>query len=107
MGSRAEAIADLLEIRTGAAIRDGERFITSSGRIWGKHNKSLYPISGKDIVNVSSLEYNLLRTSQKFGYDKAIIELEYKINSGVINSYQAVRVRNLLEMFKGMKNGRT
>lgn len=52
LGSREAAMIDLAEIQSGAAVRTGELFETSSSRVWSMHNSWVHPVSGPDVVNV-------------------------------------------------------
>lgn len=104
LGPKTAAMADLAEIQSGAALRTGELFETSSGRTWGMHNSSVHPVSGPDIVNVSSMEYNILVHAQKQGTDKAILMLEKMSEKRLLTTDQVARTREILNI-AGAKNG--
>ncbi|SCC24963.1 RHS repeat-associated core domain-containing protein, partial [Gilliamella intestini] len=102
-GTRTEALADLAEIKSGVAIRDGELFTTSSGRVWGIHNNSVHPVSGPGVVNISSLEYNILVQARKRGKDNALITLGHLEKNKKLSSEKIERVKILLNLMKDRK----
>ncbi|WP_156830468.1 DUF6861 domain-containing protein [Methylobacter marinus] len=104
LGSRQEALADLSEIQTGNAIREGELFTTSAGRVWGRHNSSIHPVSGPNVVDVTSSEYNILVQAQKQGADKAMQTLEHMTNKQILNSEQYQRTREIVNIIRKLKN---
>ncbi|OCG61501.1 RHS repeat domain-containing protein [Gilliamella sp. Fer4-1] len=102
-GTRTEALADLAKIKSGVAIRDGELFTTSSGRVWGIHNNSVHPISGPGVVNISSLEYNILVQARKRGKDNALITLGHLEKNKKLSSEKVERIKILLNLMKDKK----
>ncbi|MWP63290.1 hypothetical protein GQ593_13210, partial [Gilliamella sp. Pas-s25] len=98
-----EALADLAEIKSGVAIRDGELFTTSSGRVWGIHNNSVHPVSGPGVVNISSLEYKVLIQAKKYGKDKAIITLNHLEKKKILDPEQIKRTKAILKLMKDKK----
>ncbi|WP_239423800.1 hypothetical protein [Snodgrassella communis] len=102
-GTRAEALADLAEIKSGKAVRNGELFTTSSGRVWGMHNNSVHPVSGPGVVNISSLEYNVLAQAKKRGKDNALNTLNHLEKNNQLTSEQVGRTKKLLNLMKDKK----
>ncbi|MDQ0045676.1 LysM peptidoglycan-binding domain-containing protein [Variovorax boronicumulans] len=97
-GDRADAFADVAEIRLGLAVREGQEFSTSSGRIWGMHDTSLHPISGPNVINISSQEYKVLAQAQKQGGDRALMTLENLASKNILDSDQVARTKSLIEI---------
>lgn len=98
-GSREQAMADLAEIHEGRAMRDGEHYITSSGRRWGVHDNSIHPVSGPNIINIESPEYNLLKQAKKKGVQGVLNQLEMmQRNTNLFSALQMRRVKTLLNM---------
>ncbi|MDQ1818181.1 hypothetical protein RBA41_33275, partial [Massilia sp. CCM 9210] len=100
LGPRAEAVADVAEIRSGVAVRDGNFFTTSSGRVWERHDSSVHPVSGPGVVDVSSREYNILVMGQKQGIDKAIYTTGKQLENGVISPEAAERALGILDIMR-------
>ncbi|MGD8911639.1 MAG: hypothetical protein PVJ68_02695, partial [Candidatus Thiodiazotropha sp.] len=100
LGTKQEAIKDLAEIQEGKAVREGELFTVSSGRVWGKHNTSIYPVSGPNVVDVTSAEYNILVQAQKQGTDRAIQTLEHMTNKLILNAEQYQRTMDVISMIE-------
>lgn len=104
LGTKQEALADLAEIQAGNAIREGEFFTTSSGRVWARHNASVHPVSGPNVVDVTSAEYNILVQAQKQGADRATQTLEHMANKQILNSEQYQRTKEIIDLIKKLKN---
>ncbi|MCG7967637.1 MAG: hypothetical protein JAY63_13645 [Candidatus Thiodiazotropha taylori] len=94
-----EAAADLSEIhKLGDEIRTGENFTVSSGRVYGVHNDSIYPVRGPGTVDITSSEYNILLTARKKGLEKAQMSLDMMANKGIFSQEQYDRTKMLLEL---------
>ncbi|MCG8069773.1 MAG: hypothetical protein JAY84_18150 [Candidatus Thiodiazotropha taylori] len=94
-----EAAADLSEIhKLGDEIRTGENFTVSSGRVYGVHNDSIYPVRGPGTVDITSSEYNILLTARKKGLGKAQMSLDMMANKGIFSQEQYDRTKMLLEL---------
>jgi hypothetical protein len=94
-----EAAADLAEIRKlGDAIRTGDTFTASSGRVYGLHNDSIHPVSGPGTVDITSSEYNILVTARKKGMEKAQMSLDKMTEKGILSQEQHDRTKALLEL---------
>ena len=105
LGEKAAAMADLAEIQSGTALRTGEFFETSSNRIWGIHNGSIHPVSGPDVVNVSSMEYNVLVQAQKQGAERAILTLEKMSEKQLLTTEQVARTHDILKLMRARTGG--
>jgi hypothetical protein len=91
---------DLEEIhKLGDVIRQGDNFVTSSGRVYGFHDDIIYPISGPGIVNVTSQECNILIQFRK-NPEKAMKTLSVLEEKGILDSSKVARVRNLMDLMK-------
>jgi hypothetical protein len=97
---KAQVAKDLEEIhKQGDAIRQGENFVTSSGRVYGFHDDLIYPISGTDIVNVTSQECNILIQFRK-NPENAMKTFSILPEKGILDSSQVARVRSLMDLMK-------
>jgi type VI secretion system secreted protein VgrG len=105
IGHRADAVADLAQIRAGLAVRNGTEFTTTSGRLWGVHETSVHPISGPDIVNVTSQEYKVLTQAQKQGSERALMTLENLANKNILDTQQIERTKSLIDLMERRKSG--
>jgi hypothetical protein len=105
LGSREAAMADLAEIQSGTAVRTGEFFETSSNRVWGTHNDSVHPVSGPDIVNVSSQEYKILVQAQKQGVEKAMLTLDKMAEKNLLTPEQVARTQKIITKIRSKKGG--
>ncbi|QWF16421.1 putative Ig domain-containing protein [Lysobacter capsici] len=107
LGPRQAAYDDLAEIRAGLATKKGEFFYTSSGRVWGTHSgtTTIHPVSGDNIVNVTSQEYNALVIYQREGKDTALNYIS-RLDDGVKLTYEnARRVRWIIGALESEKSG--
>ncbi|WP_238791189.1 hypothetical protein [Snodgrassella sp. ESL0253] len=102
-GTRAEALADLAEIKSGKAVRNGELFTTSSGRVWGMHNNSVHPVSGPGVVNITSQEYKTLVQAKKHGKESAINTLNHLQQKKLLTPEQVQRTKSILNLMKDKK----
>jgi hypothetical protein len=99
--SKEEARVDLNEIHEkGDAIRNGDKFTTSSGRIFGIHDGSVHPIEGQGLVDITSKEYNILVTAKKRSVSDAMKELNYLSEKKMLTSEQISRTILLLELIQ-------
>ncbi|MCO6527143.1 MAG: VENN motif pre-toxin domain-containing protein [Snodgrassella sp.] len=102
-GTRAEALADLAEIKSGKAVRNGELFTTSSGRVWGMHNNSVHPVSGPGVVNITSQEYKTLVQAKKHGKESVINTLNHLQQKKLLTPEQVQRTKSILNLMKDKK----
>lgn len=93
----------MLKIKSGTAIKNGEFFTTSSGRVWGIHNNSVHPVSGAGVVNVSSQEYKVLAQAKKQGKDSAMNTLNHLEKNKILTSEQVERTKSILNLMKDKK----
>lgn len=105
VGKREEVAGDLAEIRSGTAVRNGDQFTTSSGRVWGIHNSSVHPISGPGVVNVTSAEYNILVQAQKQGAERAILTMQHMAERNLLTLEQIARTTEIIRMMSGGDGG--
>lgn len=105
LGPQKAAWGDLAEIRAGTAKRTGDLFETSSGRVWGKHGGSVHPVSGADVVNVTSQEYNVLLQAQKVGVEKALVTLDHLAAKSILTPAQVEQTKKILDIMRSLKNG--
>ncbi len=103
LGTRAQAAAELAEIKSGAAVRNGDEFITSSGRTWGIHEGSVHPIRGPQTIDVTSPEYKILVQVQKGEMENALRTLEVLKSKGLLTPEQSQRTLDLIQL---MRNGK-
>jgi len=103
LGPRAAALEDLAEIQMGTAKRSGELFKTSSGRVWSTHGGSIHPVSGPDIVNITSREYNILLQAQKSGADKAMLTLENLAEKRLLTPEQVTKTKDLIDKMRSIQ----
>lgn len=98
--SKTEVAKDLDEIhRLGDAIRKGETFHPSSGRVYKIHEGSVHPVSGSPgTVDITSMEYNILVTAKKKGIEKAQLQISKMSEKGLLNSDQIKRTELLIKM---------
>ena len=99
-GTRAEALADLAEIKSGVAKRSGEYFTTSSGRVWGIHNNTIHPVSGSKVINVTSQEYKVLVQAKKQGKEMAINTLKHLEEKEILTPEQLERTKSILNIME-------
>ena len=105
--SREQVLADLEEINSGQARRvvteTGEvEYHTKSGRVYGTHDDVAYPKSGPGTTELSSPQYNTLRTYQdQVKLDPARANanmakaLDAQVEKGVMTEAEAEQVRDL------------
>ncbi|ALN60394.1 Rhs family protein [Lysobacter enzymogenes] len=107
LGPKAPAFEDLAEIQSGNAVKKGEKFYTSSGRVWGTHSGSntLHPVSGDNVINVSRLEYDILIKYQNEGLPKALNTLQHQERSGAITPENSRRVQWVMGALEREKAG--
>ena len=104
IGTRREALEDLNEINKGLAIKQDAYFKTSSGRVWGIHNNSIHPISGKNIVdNISPRAYDIIKIADKGNIEGAVKQFEIMKNNGLLRADQIQKINTMLNFIKDNK----
>jgi len=99
---RGVILKDLKEIHLyGEKIRKGEKFETSSGRVYGLHEKSVHPISGPGTLNIDSQQYGLLVQAKRNGRDNVNLTLRIILEKGEISPDKAAEVVRLLDLIDG------
>ncbi len=94
-----EVKGDVEEINSGFAAREGNTFITSSGRRYGFHDDILFPVEGSGIVSITSLQYNVLRQFQ-VDPQKAFKTLSILVKKGIMSYEEAEVVERLVRDFR-------
>lgn len=95
-----EVLKDLEQIRAGQALFKNGEWITSSGRTWGMHGNSIFPIKGERIINLTRTEYSLLSRYKKIGYEKLLKEQEYTLLNKAISEQQYIENIKFIEKIK-------
>jgi hypothetical protein len=96
--SKNQVKPDVEEINNGAAQREGNLFVVSSGRSYGVHDDILYPIEGPGIVNLSSQQYNLLVQFKK-SPENALKTKNKLLEKGIISTDDGNLVETLASFF--------
>lgn len=91
---KAEVDADVAEINSGKATRAGDRFTTSSGRVFGFHDDILFPISGPGIEPISSPQYKVLMLFKE-DKEKGLKTLQIFKEKNLMDEKDAAKVEDL------------
>ncbi len=91
---------DLKEIHLkGDSIRVGDKFNTSSGRIYKIHNDSVHPLTGSPgTISIESQEYKILIVAKKHGVEKALNQMNILLEKGLLNQTQVDRTKKLINL---------
>ncbi len=99
---REVVLKDLKEIHLhGESIRTGDKFKTSSGRIYGLHEHSIHPVGGPGTVNLTSQQYKVLIEGKRKGRAGAENYMGFVVRSGGMTSEEAAVVSKLLDVSGG------
>jgi hypothetical protein len=65
----------------------------------------VHPVSGPDIVSVSSQEYKILTQAQNQGAEKALITLDKMAQKNLFTPEQVARTQNIINLIRSKKGG--
>ena len=72
--------------------------------MWGIHNNSIHPISGKNIVdNISPRAYDIIKIADKGNIEGAVKQFEIMKNNGLLRADQIQKINTMLNFIKDNK----